>query len=65
MTLEEAQEEIARLQGYMDNAAETIRDLQVECDRWHDMVIKLWVKTGATWEQLNAAGLQITIDFAD
>ena len=65
MTLEEAQAEIDRLQGYMDNAAETIRKLQEECDRWQEGVTKLCLMTGITWGQIVAAGLRIHIEVDD
>lgn len=65
MTLEEAQAEIARLQGYMDNAANSIRNLQDECDRWQEAVTKLCVMTGVTWGQIISAGLRVTIEPED
>ena len=65
MTLEEAQEEIDRLQSYMDNAAETIRKLQDECDRWQDGVTKLCFMANITWGQIVASGMRIHIETED
>jgi hypothetical protein len=65
MTLEEAQAEIARLQTYMDNAANTIRTLQAECDRWQEGVTKLCVVANVPCGQIVAAGLRIHIEPED
>lgn len=65
MTLEEAQAENERLQAYMINAAETIRKLQEECDRWQEAVTKLCVMANVTWGQIIAAGMRVTIEPED
>jgi predicted RNase H-like nuclease (RuvC/YqgF family) len=64
-TIEAQAAEIDRLQGYMDNAANTIRKLQDECDRWQEGVTKLCLMTGITWGQIVAAGMRVHIETED
>lgn len=65
MTNQEPQSEIARLQGYMDNAAETIRKLQEENDRWRAAVTDLCAFANVTVAQIMEAGLRVHIETED